>query len=65
MGVVGFFCCTLLCPIAIIFGIKALNQINSSDGQLTGTAQAVIGLVFGVIGTLILVFVGLGRLADM
>jgi hypothetical protein len=55
MGLVGLFCCTLMCPIALIYGIKALNQINKSDGQLTGTGQAVTGIVCGAIGLLLIV----------
>jgi hypothetical protein len=55
LGLVGLFCCQLLGPIALIYGIKALNQINKSDGALTGTGRAVAGIVLGSLGLLALV----------
>jgi hypothetical protein len=54
MGIVGLLCCQFLSPIALIYGIKAVNQINNSEGALTGNGQAIAGIVLGVLGSLIL-----------
>jgi hypothetical protein len=54
LGLIGLFCCALVSPVALIYGIKAINQINNSDGALTGTGQAVTGIVLGSLGLLFL-----------
>jgi len=54
LGVVGLLCCSLVSPFALIYGIKALNQISRSDGALTGQGQAIAGIVLGAIGSLVL-----------
>jgi hypothetical protein len=52
MGLAGLFCCQIFSIFALINGIKALNQINNSNGALSGTGQAIAGIVLGVLGCL-------------
>lgn len=61
MSLVGIFCCAFLCPVAVIYGIKAINQINNSNGELTGKGQAIAGLVVGLIGSALSALNQIGR----
>jgi hypothetical protein len=65
MGVMGLVCCSLLAPIAMIYGIKALNQINNSEGRLTGQGQAIAGIILGAIGSALLLLYGASVLLDL
>src|SRR5262249_49333817 len=48
------FCCNIWTGIpAIIFGILGLNEINSSNGRITGQGMAVTGIVTGSMGCLL------------
>jgi len=49
-GIAGFVGCQLLSPLAIIFGVRALNQIARSDGRLLGRGEALAGLILGILG---------------
>lgn len=46
--VLGLLGCTSV--LALIFGLIALNQINSSAGRLTGKGMAIAGIVLGGLG---------------
>ncbi len=47
----------LLCmsPVAIILGHISMSKIKKSSGQLTGSGLAIVGLILGYIGLLIIV----------
>jgi hypothetical protein len=40
-------------PLAFVFGIVALNQINKSGGRITGRGQAIAGLIAGAASLLL------------
>jgi hypothetical protein len=51
LGICGFVVCPLICSIAaIICGNIALNEIDRSNGQVTGRDMAKAGLILGWVG---------------
>jgi hypothetical protein len=56
MGVAGLFCCQIFSIFALIYGIKALSQINGSNGRLSGQGQAIAGIVMAALGLLGVLF---------
>jgi len=43
-------------PVAVVFGVLALRHIARTDGLL-GRGRAITGIVFGSLGTMLLVFI--------
>lgn len=64
MGILAFFVCPIiLAVIAIVYGNKAKEEIEASNGMITGSGLATTGrvlgwinLILGVVGLLLLVF---------
>ena len=55
LGLASVLCCGFLTGIpAIWVGLRALRDIDASDGRLRGRGTAKAGIVLGVIGTLVL-----------
>jgi hypothetical protein len=53
LGVASVLCCGFLAGIpAIWVGLRALRDIDASDGRLRGRGTAKVGIVLGVIGSL-------------
>jgi len=52
LGIVSFFCWIFTGLPAVILGIVALNRINRSKGQLTGSGLAIAGIATGAISSL-------------
>ncbi len=51
LGICALVICPLICgPLAIVYGNKAKNEINSSNGSLGGGGLATAGIVLGWIG---------------
>jgi uncharacterized membrane protein len=50
--------------LALVLGMVALSQIEASQGRQTGRGMAIAGVVLGLVGvgTLLLVFGGVGLL---
>ena len=40
-------------PLALVFGIAALNRINKSGGRITGRGQGIAGLIIGAVSLLL------------
>lgn len=53
----GSMLCTLAGPIALLFGLSALKEINASQGRMGGKGAAITGIVLGGIATFMLVAV--------
>jgi hypothetical protein len=47
-GLLGVLC-FIPAILAIVFGVKARNRIDRSNGQLTGRGMATAGLVLGIV----------------
>lgn len=59
LGLVSVFCCGFLTGIpAIWVGLRAIRDIDASDGRLRGRGTAKAGIVLGVIGSVLLVGAG-------
>jgi hypothetical protein len=56
MGLGSLFC-TLAGPIALLFGLSALKEINASQGRMSGKGAAITGIVLGGFATFMLVAV--------
>ena len=53
LGLTSLFCCGFLTGIpAIWIGLRALRDIDASNGRLRGRGTAIAGIVLGVIGSL-------------
>ncbi|MFW6108272.1 MAG: DUF4190 domain-containing protein [bacterium] len=61
-GILGFACCPLTGPAAIVLGIMARREIRASGGRLGGDGMALAGIILGSIGTALAV---LGILAQI
>ncbi|WP_405493052.1 DUF4190 domain-containing protein [Nocardia sp. NBC_00511] len=59
LGVLGLFCCGVCAPIAWVSGLRALREIDASGGAFGGRHQVVIGMVLGILGTIVLIFGGI------
>ena len=58
LGICGLVLCfpLIICaPLAIVFGNKAKREIDTSNGNLTGSGLATAGIVLGWIGVAIIV----------
>ncbi|WP_278260510.1 DUF4190 domain-containing protein [Nocardia sp. AG03] len=63
LGLLSPFCCGIFGPVAWVLGKRALNQIDSSYGALSGRSQVLIGYIAGVIGTILMILFALLYLA--
>jgi hypothetical protein len=51
LGICGLVVCPFVCSIlALVFGYRARDEIDSSGGQLGGRSSAVAGIVLGWVG---------------
>lgn len=57
LGIGGFFFCTLLGVLAIVFGYMGRNKIKESGGMLEGDSMCTAGIILGFIQIGITVFV--------
>lgn len=53
----GSLLCAPVGPVALLYGIKAISDINSSGGTLKGAGKAWVGMILGGLTTLILLVV--------
>jgi hypothetical protein len=54
LGLLSVFCCGFFTGVPAIFvGAQALSEIEASDGRLMGRGTAWVGVILGVLGTLI------------
>lgn len=52
LGVLGLLCCGVASPVAWILAVRALREIDASDGYFGGRTQARLGLILGIVGTI-------------
>jgi hypothetical protein len=55
LGVLGLLCCGLPAPIAWVMGVRALHEIDASGGYYGGRTQARLGMLLGIIGTILMI----------
>jgi len=55
LGIVGFFCCQILGPVALFIGNSSRQRIAASGGTLGGAGLATAGMILGIITTVFLV----------
>lgn len=55
LGVLGLLCCGLTAPIAWVLGARALHEIDASGGYYGGRSQARLGMVLGIVGTILVI----------
>jgi hypothetical protein len=54
LGLLSVFCCGFFTGVPAIFvGAQALSEIEASNGRFTGRGTAWVGVILGVLGTLI------------
>ena len=53
-GIITFFSCSLPWVLGLVLGVKALQQIEDSHGQLTGGEYALIGIIISVVWMILL-----------
>ena len=56
-GILALFTTILTGIPAIIFGLMARSSINKSNGQIIGGGKATTGIVFGLIGSFLFIFI--------
>jgi ABC-type phosphate transport system permease subunit len=61
-GLLGVLC-FIPAVLAVVFGVRARNRIDQSNGQLTGRGMATAGLVLGIIWIALTVIVIVVRVA--
>jgi hypothetical protein len=64
LGVLGLLCCGLPAPIAWVLGARALHEIDASGGYYGGRSQARLGMLLGIIGTILMIVMALLYLLD-
>ena len=57
LGIVGILCCNLCAPIAWYVGRQELGAIAAGQSPEAGKGLAQAGMILGIIGTVLLVFV--------
>lgn len=55
LGVVGLLCCGLTAPIAWVMGQRATTDIDRAGGYYGGQTQVRVGLVLGIVGTVLMI----------
>ena len=56
LGIVGLICCNLTAPVAWVMGVRELRDIRGGLAPPQDHAFAQIGMVLGILGTLLFVF---------
>ena len=56
LGIVGLLCCNLTAPVAWVLGRQELRDINLGAAPAQDQSFAQIGMVLGMVGTVLLVF---------
>ena len=64
LGVLGLLCCGLTGPIAWVLGARALQEIDASGGYYGGRSQARLGMLLGIITTVLMILLCLLYLLD-
>ena len=63
LGILGLVCCQLTAPFAWVMGNRTLKEIDAAPGRHGGRDLANIGMILGIVGSvlgiLVLLFVGL------
>jgi len=59
LGILGFLCCQLCAPFAWYIGSQELKAIRAGTSPVSGEGSAKAGYILGIIGTVLLLFVGL------
>ncbi|GAB4589655.1 DUF4190 domain-containing protein [Nocardia sp. IFM 10818] len=59
LGILSLTCCQLLGPVAWIMGHKARREIDRSGGMLGGRGNVTAGYVCGIVGTCLMIALGL------
>ncbi|WP_280269465.1 DUF4190 domain-containing protein [Nocardia wallacei] len=59
LGALSIFCCGALGPVAWTMGKRALDQIEVSGGAIGGRMQVLVGYILGIVGTVLMVLVGI------
>ena len=55
LGVLGVICCQLLAPVAWVMGQADMRQINDGVMDPEGRALTQVGMILGIVGTVLLV----------
>lgn len=55
LGILGFIVPFFPCIAAIVFGIIALNKINSEPDKFKGRGMAIAGIILGVLGIIFII----------
>ena len=62
LGIVSIACCQLAGPFAWSIGKNTVAEIDAAQGRLGGRTEAQIGMVIGIISTVLLVLSVIGGL---
>jgi len=54
LGILSLVICSILGPVALVMGRKAVKEIDASGGELGGRGQAQVGWILGLIATILL-----------
>ena len=55
LGILSVVLCQLISPFAWVIGKRTVNEIDASQGQLSGRGLAQAGYILGIVGTVLLV----------
>lgn len=55
LGILGVICCNLLAPVAWYVGNQELKAIREGRSPMAGEILAKIGMILGIIGTVLMV----------
>jgi hypothetical protein len=59
LGIISCVCCPIVGPVALFIGNASRRRVEASGGTLGGGGMATAGLILGIIGTVLLVLLGL------
>lgn len=51
LGIVGITVCSVVAPVAWVMGGRVVAEIDASNGQIGGRANANAGRILGIVGT--------------
>jgi hypothetical protein len=55
LGILNFFCCGIIAPVALVLGFMSRAKIRNSGGALRGEGLALAGIILGAVGILELI----------
>jgi hypothetical protein len=56
LGIVGLVCCPLTGPVAWVMGAQEIKAVQRSEAPAANQSLAQIGMVLGILGTVMLAF---------